>query len=304
MSGAAVTRADLRAVDLFDGLDDDDLDQWVAAARELRANAGDALAEEGMPPPGLLLLEGSVQTLLVEHERAEPAGRQHAPTWMGAISVLTGESMSVRLQADTSCRIAVIEPADFRRLVFAHQAVHERVMQQVTPVISRVAGAGQHRERLASLGTMAAGLAHELNNPAAAASRAASEMAEVLDAISSSIARFVESGVERAEAAQLVALQRQAVERSAAATALGTLDAADAEDDLLVRLQALGVAPGGSPSRSPAPASTRPGSTGSPSWPVRPPTPPCAGWPRPSPPAGSSPSCRTPPSACRRSSAR
>jgi signal transduction histidine kinase len=67
-------------------------------------------------------------------------------------------------------------------------------------------------------------------------------MADVLEAISSSIGRFVESGVERAEAEQLVALQRQAVQRSAAATALGTLDAADAEDDLLARLQALGVA--------------------------------------------------------------
>lgn len=243
MSAAAVTRTDLRAIDLFDDLDDDDLDQWMAVARELRVEAGHVLAEEGNSPPGLLLLlDGSVQTLLVEHERAEPAGHQHAPTWMGAISVLTGESMSVRMQADTSCRIAVIEPADFRRLVFAHQAVHQRVMAQVTPVITRVAGVGQHRERLTSLGTMAAGLAHELNNPAAAARRAASEMAEMLETISSSIARFVESGVERAEAEQLVALQRQAVERSAAASGLDTLDAADAEDDLLARLEALGVA--------------------------------------------------------------
>ena len=46
-------------------------------------------------------------------------------------------------------------------------------MHQVQPVLSRMTAIEQNRERLASLGTMAAGLAHELNNPAAAASRAA-----------------------------------------------------------------------------------------------------------------------------------
>jgi signal transduction histidine kinase len=243
MSDGAVTRADLRTVDLFDDLDDDDLDRWVAVARELRAQAGEAVAEDGAPPPGLLLLlEGSVQTLLVEHERAEPVGRMHAPTWMGAIAVLTGEDMSVRLQAETACRVAVIEPADFRALIFSHQPVHQRVMAQVTPVMRRVADIGQHRERLTALGTMAAGLAHELNNPAAAARRAAAEMAEMVGVVSSSIARFVEAGIERAEAEQLVALQQQAVARAAAAPALDTLDAADAEDDLLARLESLSVA--------------------------------------------------------------
>jgi signal transduction histidine kinase len=242
MTAAPITRADLRGIDMFDDVDDTDVDEWVAVAHELRAQPGDVLAEAQADPPGLLLLlEGDVQTLLVEHGRAEPAGRQHAPTWMGAISVLTGEPMPVRLQADTACRLAVIEPADFRRLVFSQQAVHQRVMAQVTPVISKVAEYATHRERLSSLGTMAAGLAHELNNPAAAARRSAAELAEMLDIIGSAMARFVECGVERAEAEQLVALQQQAVEHAANCTALDALDAADAEDELLARLEALGV---------------------------------------------------------------
>jgi signal transduction histidine kinase len=88
---------------------------------------------------------------------------------------------------------------------------------------------------------MAAGLAHELNNPAAAAQRAAAQMAAAVDVVSSSLARFVEAGIERAEAGQLVALQREALAGAQGRTALDALDAADAEDELRDRLEDLGV---------------------------------------------------------------
>lgn len=242
MTDAAITRADLRPIDLFDDLDDDQLDDWVAAARELRVPRGTVVAEAGTTPIGLLLLlDGVVQSLLVDHDRTEPVGRQHAPTWMGAISVLTGEELSVRLRTDTACRFALVEPGEFRRLAFAQHAVHQRVMAQVAPIMRRMADTEAHRERLEALGTMAAGLTHELNNPAAAAHRTAAEMAEMLDVISSAMATFVDSGIEREEAAKLVALQQQAVAHGATCTALDALDASDAEDALLARLEALGV---------------------------------------------------------------
>jgi signal transduction histidine kinase len=145
------------------------------------------------------------------------------------------------MQAETACRLAVVAPDDFRRLVFSQPPVHRRVMQQVVPVMRSVTSIEQHRERLASLGTMAAGLAHELNNPAAAARRAAAELTEALAVISSALARFVESGIERAEAQQLLHLQQRALSQAADATALDSLSAADAEDEMLERLEALGV---------------------------------------------------------------
>jgi signal transduction histidine kinase len=137
--------------------------------------------------------------------------------------------------------VAVIASEDFKRLAFAQPSIHERVMRQVAPMMSRVSEIEQNRERLASLGTMAAGLAHELNNPAAAARRAAAQLTEALGAIGSALESFVEAGVEREDAEQLVQLQRQAMAQAASATALDTLDASDAEDELLARIQALGV---------------------------------------------------------------
>jgi len=145
------------------------------------------------------------------------------------------------MSASVPCEVALIPADDFRRLVLAHPSVHDRVMGQMKPVMSRLAGAEQNRDRLESLGTMAAGLAHELNNPAAAVKRAASDMADALDVIGATLGEFVEAGVERADAERLVALQHEALARARKRTKLEGLDAADAEDVMLERLEDLGI---------------------------------------------------------------
>jgi signal transduction histidine kinase len=135
----------------------------------------------------------------------------------------------------------VIEPERFVDLLLAHRTVFRRVMAMVRPVVRRITAREQNRERLASLGTMSAGLAHELNNPAAAAKRASSDLAETLEVLTDTVGLLVESGIEREQAADLVALQREAATISASRSALSALDAADAEDAISDALAAAGV---------------------------------------------------------------
>ncbi|MEA2283669.1 MAG: hypothetical protein QOK21_4276 [Solirubrobacteraceae bacterium] len=242
MTVRELTRDELRTIDLFDGLQDAELDAWLAVASCREVPSGELVADKGEVEPGLqLLFEGEAQALLIEGDRTEPAGRHRAPTWMGAINALTGGPLPVRMQAETDCRLCVVAAPDFRRLALAQPVIHQRVMQQVAPVFRGIADIESNRERLASLGTMAAGLAHELNNPAAAASRAAAQLEEALDVLASALASFVDAGVERAQAAKLVALQREAQAGADGRTALDALDAADAEDELLDRLEELQV---------------------------------------------------------------
>jgi signal transduction histidine kinase len=138
--------------------------------------------------------------------------------------------------------LAAIQGEDFIQLVMSQRPVHRRVMRAIRPVAARIVAREQTRERLASLGTMAAGLAHELNNPASAARSAAADLAEALDVLASTIGHFVESGIEREQAQQLVAMQREAMARVESGSTLSALDAADAEDDLIKSLERLGAA--------------------------------------------------------------
>jgi signal transduction histidine kinase len=242
MSATAVTPAELREIDLLDGLSDEELEQWAAAAQVHHAEPGEQLTEQGVRPPGaFLFLEGTAFVLRQESGRMVPAGRQIAPTWLGAIAVLTGGAIEVQVVTETEMRYALIPSEDFVRLTLACPVVHRRVMERVGPVMSRFAAMDQDRERLSSLGTMAAGVAHELNNPAAAATRSAAELAEAVEVVNDTLRRFVEAGVERSSAEELLRLQQEAAARAASWTALDTLDAADAEDALTERLEDLGV---------------------------------------------------------------
>ncbi len=237
------TLDDLRRIDLFDRLDDAELTRWqqVAVIREFPADA--VVAEARDADAGVfLLLTGVIQGFVFESGRLEPVTRQVAPTWMGAITAMTETGFAGEMRAVTDVRLAVITPENFTRVVLTQREVHRRVMRAVRTVSARTAAREQNRERLASLGTMAAGLAHELNNPAAAARQAAADLGEAVDVLASTIGLFVESGIEREQAAELVAMQREAIERAGSqGAALSGLDAADAEDALQDVLSGLGV---------------------------------------------------------------
>jgi signal transduction histidine kinase len=239
---AKPTLAELRTIDLFDELDDGRLERWADAATLHDAGPGERITEYGEPSPGLtLLLEGRLEMLAPDGEIEARQGTQIAPTWIGAIPTLLEGPAVITLRAETDVRYAMIEPETFTTLLLSERPVFRRVISQVTPVMARISSRQQQHERLESLGTMAAGLAHELNNPASAASRTASDLADALAVLSRAVGVFIESPFAPGDARHLVELQSSALQRCAAQTAVSALAAADLEDELTDQLTGLGV---------------------------------------------------------------
>jgi signal transduction histidine kinase len=233
---------ELKAMDLFEGVDDAELERWIAAAKEYTVGPGEEVISQGEPVEGLyLLLEGTIESQIVNDGRKEHLGHQRPPTWIGAIAAITEREMGVRMETETECRLALIPKDAFIDLALGNRMVHQRVMSKISPVMTRLSAMEANRERLASLGTMAAGLAHELNNPAAAAKRAAASLVEALEVVNLALAQFVEAGVEREDAEKLLALQREALQRAEAQDTLDAVAATDAEDAMLDVLEDLGI---------------------------------------------------------------
>ncbi|UGQ11976.1 ATP-binding protein [Yinghuangia sp. ASG 101] len=100
------------------------------------------------------------------------------------------------------------------------------------------------RERLLALGSLSAGLTHELNNPAAAAVRATSALRERVAGMRHKLGVIAAGPYRRDTLETLVGIQERTAEQVAKATPLSPLEAADREDALADWLDAHGIADG------------------------------------------------------------
>jgi hypothetical protein len=115
------------------------------------------------------------------------------------------------------------------------------VLSRFQPIFSRWGQMRGQREKLAALGEMSAGLAHELNNPASAAGRAAQDLGTALAQVQDGVGRFAERGLAPDRLAELAHVAARARAVAAAAEPLDALDRSDLEGELADALSDHGV---------------------------------------------------------------
>ena len=244
-----IGRDDLRTLFLFEGLDDDQLD-WLAERGEVRTyDTGAVMAREGEPADHFfVLLEGRLRlSRLMAGEDVVVNETDHRGAYGGATRAYVEEdgpyAATISAAAPTRAfRLAGSDFAHFVRTTFP-MAVH--LLDGLYVGIRNSEAQVRQREHLASLGTLAANLAHELNNPAAASVRATSQLRSRVAGMRHKLGLLADGAVPAEAIRGLVVLQERAVERAAKADLHpGPIEMADREDELADRLDELGVAGG------------------------------------------------------------
>jgi signal transduction histidine kinase len=144
--------------------------------------------------------------------------------------------------ATVPSRFFRLPAADFAELMhtFFPMAVH--LLDGLYIGVRNSEATVRQREHLAQLGTLSANLAHELNNPAAAAVRAAGQLRQRVAGMRRKLSMIAEGGVEPRTIHRLVELQEQAVEQAATRpTRLTPVEEADREDEITDLLDRFGV---------------------------------------------------------------
>jgi signal transduction histidine kinase len=151
----------------------------VKSVDRVTAKAGAVLLEPGEANIGYwLVLEGATRA-----ERPEPdgsmttVGMARAGDGFGETPLLTGKTSSpFRILADQDSLLLRFTDEDFWTLLACCPKVRTVILANLAQRLQAYQVEALHREKLVSLGTLAAGLMHELNNPGSAAKRAATQL--------------------------------------------------------------------------------------------------------------------------------
>jgi signal transduction histidine kinase len=166
---------------LFPALTGEALELVRAEGTEIEVEAGTVLFAEGATDHDFfVILEGEVRATRRVRGQEQLLAVHGPGHFTGEISMLTGGPALATDRASQRSRVVRVERDRFRRLIAECPAVASVVLTAMSGRAVDIDAQLRQQEKMAALGKMSAGLAHELNNPAAAAARSAGQLRESL----------------------------------------------------------------------------------------------------------------------------
>src|SRR5215471_11291217 len=240
---------ELRSLFLFEKLSDEQLN-WLCNEGHVITVEPGVVYKQGDPATCFyVLIEGAVVLSQrvgaddVEVTRTEQPG-VYAGAWQAYMGERAPKTYNNTLRAIAPSRFFELGADTFGQMMHDWFPMALHLLEGLFFGIRNVQAAVGQRERLLALGSLSAGLTHELNNPAAAAVRATASLRERVAGMRHKLALIAKGPYDRATLDTLIRLQEESVERLAKAPTLTPLEAADREDELSHWLDARGIGGG------------------------------------------------------------
>jgi signal transduction histidine kinase len=224
---------ELRRVPLFAGLSEGDLERLYQMAETVSVPAGQLVLREGDRGDALyVVLDGELEITKRQGGQDILLAVSRAGEFLGEMSLLEQTPRSASVRTLRESRLLVISQTAFKTLLSCSPSAPLTILHTLTSRLRNNESVLMQNEKMAALGTLAAGLAHELNNPAAAIRRSAAQLRDALTEREHLAAELSTLASDPHQAKMISILQEETAKRTTTPLSSDPLSLSDQEDEL------------------------------------------------------------------------
>ena len=229
----------LRAVPMFEGLTEEQLGWFASKSEDHRFATGDLVTEAGAPADRMIvIIEGELQG---KRQVGDGNYVASAGTVTGMLPFSRMKQFPSSIRATAPTRLATFRAELFDELFRRIPDIQPRLVGLLTDRVREATRTDQQREKLAALGKLSAGLAHELNNPASAVQRSTVGLREAIATLRDANFGLCREDLNDQVLAHLAEIEKEVAQEMTGSPVMDAIERSDREEHMVSLLEKRGI---------------------------------------------------------------